>query len=351
MLPQCAVSMSAQSSTPTSVKPAIKVEGLEKRFGGDVHALRRIDLLFPAGELVALIGANGSGKSTLLKIIAGMIPPDAGTARVFGLDPRRDRARLRPRVGYVGQDADLDPEITGWETLHLFYALRALPHAERNDHLNRLAEEHRLAPFADRFVSGYSGGQRQRLHLALETMHDPGLLLLDEPGSSLDPGGRRDLWRRLADWRDAGRTMVICSHDLAEVAAHCDRVVLLESGKVLASGPPRALVAAHSRACTIITLSRPIGDHAGTLGDMLAALEGTPEIAIDATTLTIWRDRYPEGNEPALEILAAHGIGYHRHERREPDLAGAYFRLTGNALTVPENAEQRGGRGRGRNRR
>jgi ABC-2 type transport system ATP-binding protein len=329
---------------------------LEKRFGGDVHALRRIDLSLPAGELIALIGANGSGKSTLMKVLAGMLDPDAGAARVFGLDPRRQRTKLRSRVGYVGQDADLDPEITGWETLKLFYALRGLPHAERTERLKWIAEDHGLEDFADRFVSGYSGGQRQRLHLALETMHDPSLLLLDEPTSSLDPGGRRDLWRHLASWRDAGRTVVVCSHDLAEVAAHCDRVVLLESGRILAAGAPQEMVAAHSRACTIITLARPADDEEGPLADALRTLDGNPEISIQGVTVTIWRDRYPEGNEPALDLLADHGIDYHRHERREPDLAGAYFRLTGNTLTPPERSERggRGGRrgqGRGRGRR
>lgn len=345
--------MPAPSSTPTSVEPAVRVEGLEKRFGGDVYALRRIDLSLPAGELVALIGANGSGKSTLLKILAGMIPPDAGSARVFGLDPRRQRRKLRPRVGYVGQDADLDPEITGWETLQLFYALRGLPHAARRERLEWLAEDHGLESFADRFIGGYSGGQRQRLHLALETMHDPSLLLLDEPTSSLDPGGRRRLWSHLASWREAGRTIVVCSHDLAEVAANCDRVVLLESGRILAADSPRALVAAHGRACTIITLAHPAEEEEESLGNALAAMPGGPEISIDGATVTIWRDRYPEGNEPALDILAARRIDYHRHERREPDLAGAYFRLTGNTLNAPQEGERRGGgrRGRGRGHR
>src|SRR5215212_11232573 len=232
--------MLAPSSTPTEARPsiavpAVRVEGLVKTFGAGVRALDGITLCIPSGELVALVGPNGSGKSTLLEILYGITGADAGDAQVLGLDPRRDYASLRPQVGYAGQQTALDPEMTGHETLRLFYALRSLPHSDRDTRLARLAEEYDIDSFCHRPVRTYSGGERQRLHLALEAMHDPRLLLLDEPTASLDPTARHALWSRLVVWRDAGRTLIVATHDLAEVATYCDRVVLLDHGHILAA--------------------------------------------------------------------------------------------------------------------
>ena len=232
---------------PKPIGPDIvRIEGLEKAYSGGVIALNGIDLSVQPGELVGLIGANGSGKSTLLKIVYGVLQADRGTLNVFGLHPYRDRAVVRSQTGYAGQEAALDPETRGWEMLHLFYALRRLPQRERTARLEELATEYDLRSFLDRRVGTYSGGQRQRLHLALETMHGPRLLLLDEPTSSLDPTARRDLWIRLAEWRNAGMSVLAATHDLPDVAAHCDRVVLLKGGRVLADDRPESLVRTHS---------------------------------------------------------------------------------------------------------
>src|SRR5918992_3813269 len=178
--------------------PAVRAEGLVKTFGARVRGLDGIRLSIPSGQLVALVGPNGSGKSTLLKILYGITAADAGDAWVLGLDPRRDRASLRAQAGYAEQDTALDPEMTGRETLRLFYALRSLPHRDRDARLAQLAETYDIDSFCQRPVRTYSGGERQRLHLALEAMHEPRLFLLDEPTVSLDPGARRALWSRLA---------------------------------------------------------------------------------------------------------------------------------------------------------
>lgn len=340
---RCAESMSVPLSTPTDARPAVRTAGLVKSYGGS-RALDDVTLDIPEGELVALIGANGSGKSTLLKILFGILPSDAGEISVLGIDPLRDQPRLRAIAGYAGQEVALDGEITGWETLRLFYALRRLPHRERADRLGRIIDEYALGAFCDRRVAGFSGGERQRLHLALETMHEPRLLLLDEPTSSLDPGGRRALWGRLASLRDAGHTIIVSSHDLPDVAAYCDRVALLEHGRLRALDRPDALVRSHGRACTTITLARRMGEDAERLRAELAPL--APEVAVDNFTVTIWRDRHPDGVEPALAILSERGIPYTRYERGEPDLAGAYFRLTGNTLAPVASSGTGGGRGR-----
>jgi ABC-type multidrug transport system ATPase subunit len=344
--------MLAPSSTPTEARssiavPAVRVEELVKTFGAGVRALDGITLCIPPGELVALVGPNGSGKSTLLEILYGITAADAGDAQVLGLDPRRDHASLRPQVGYAGQETALDLEMTGHETLRLFYALRSLPHRDRDARLARLSEEYDIDSFWHRPVGTYSGGERQRLHLALEAMHEPRLLLLDEPTVSLDPAGRRALWNRLVAWRDAGRTLLVATHDLAEVATYCDRVVLLDRGHLLADDAPQALIAAQGRACTEITLACDLGRNAEGLVAELRELPEKPEVAIDAGTITLWRARNPEGSEPALDLLASRGISYLRVERAEPDLASVYFRLAGKGLATPAE-RNRGGKRRSR---
>jgi ABC-type multidrug transport system ATPase subunit len=313
-----------------------------KAFGAGVRALDGIRLVIPSGELVALVGPNGSGKSTLLEILYGVTAADAGDAQVLGLDPLRDRASLRTQVGYAEQETTLDPEMTGRETLRLFYALRSLPHRDRDARLARLAEEYDIDSFYHRLVGTYSGGERQRLHLALEAMHEPQLLLLDEPTVSLDPAARRALWSRFVAWRDAGRTLLVATHDLAEVAAYCDRVILLDRGHLLADDAPPVLIAAEGRARTAITLACGLGENAEGLASKLRGLPEEPEIAIDGETITLWRAHNPEGSEPALDLLAVRGISYLRVERAEPDLASVYFRLAGKGLAAP------GERGRSR---
>ncbi len=313
-----------------------------KDFGAGVRALDGISLSIPSGELVALVGPNGSGKSTLFKILYGVTAADAGDARVLGLDPRRDRANLRAQIGYAEQETALDPEMNGRETLRLFYALRSLPHRDRDVRLARLAEEYDIDSFCHRRVGTYSGGERQRLHLALEAMHEPRLLLLDEPTTSLDPAARSAFWSRLVAWRDAGRTLLVATHDLAEVATHCDRVILLDRGHLLADDAPRALIAAQGRARTAITLAYGLGGNAERLVSELRELPEEPEVVLDGGTITLWRAHNPEGSEPALDLLASRGVSYLRVERAEPDLASVYFRLAGKGLAAP------GERGRGR---
>src|ERR687893_706322 len=299
----------APSSTPTEARPsiavpAVRVEGLVKAFSAGVRALDGIRLSIPSGALGALVGPNGSGKSTFLQILYGIVAADAGDAQVLGLDPRRDRAGLRAQAGYAEQDTALDPEMTGRETLRLFYALRSLPHRDRDVRLARLVEEYGIDPFYHRPVRTYSGGERQRLHLALEAIHEPQLLLL------------------------------VATHDLAEVATYCDRVILLDRGHLLADDAPLALIAAQGRARTQITLACELGENAEGLASELRELPGEPEVAIDGGRITLWRAYNPEGSEPALDLLASRGVSYLRVERAEPDLASVYFRLAGKGLAA-----------------
>lgn len=336
--------MPAPSSTPTDA--AVRTAGLSKTYGA-VRALDGVGVELPPGELVGIVGPNGSGKSTLLKVLAGIVAEDEGTVEVLGMHPRRGRATLRARTAYAGQEVALDPEITGRETLRLFHALQGLPRRERGACLATAAERAGLAPFADRPVGTWSGGQRQRLHLALATLHGPELLMLDEPAGPLDPEGRRELWGQLSAWRDADprNTALVATHDLADVAAHCDRVLLLHEGRLAAAGSPAALVAEHARARTVVALAGE--DGAEGLDAALAALPGVREVRVDGATVVVWRDAHPDGDDPVLRLLASGGRTIRRFERHEPELADAYFRLTGSRWAVPELASAAPGPGTG----
>ncbi|HVK39100.1 MAG TPA: ABC transporter ATP-binding protein [Candidatus Kapabacteria bacterium] len=349
--------MSERSSTPIDVAPAVRLAGVRRSFAG-VHALDGIDCAIEPARLVALAGANGSGKSTMLRIVAGVIAPDAGTVDVFGATPRTSDAAFRTMTGYVGQDLALDGEITGAETLRLFYALRGLPHGERTRRIAAIVEELELGSFVERRVAGYSGGQRQRLHLAIETMHAPALLLLDEPTSSLDPSGRAALWRRLVAWRDGGHTLLVVTHDLADVQAHCDRIVLLSAGRIVADDAPSALVASHGRARTTIELARIPHDPA-SLRDALERAGGASgagggvRVEIHGAVITITRSVPLHGPEPALDALRALEIAVSRFEQHPPDLSSAFFELTGAVVAADRDASDdsrvagRSGRGSG----
>lgn len=338
--------MSVPSSTPTEPRPAVLAEELEKTFPGGVRALGGLSFSLRAGELVAIVGGNGSGKTTLLGALYGIVAPDRGRVRVLGLDPVREGPALRRRSGFASQEAALDVETTGWETLHLFYALRALPQAERRRRLAELVEDHGLAAFADRRIATWSGGQRRRLHLALATMHAPDLVLLDEPTTGLDPEARNALWHRMVAWRQQGGTVVVTTHDLDDVAARCDRVLVLDGGRLLADEHPTVLTAQHGRARIRVELAQAPVDVVSLKGE-LEGLPGVRDIVIEGPIVTFSRAHHPDGREPAFDLLGERGGGLRSYERQDSDLASAYFQLTGTPWRSPPPPTERrpGGRG------
>jgi len=208
-------------------EPAIAARGLEKRFG-PVAALRGIDLEVSRGSLLAVLGPNGAGKSTLLRLLAGLARPSAGTLRVGPDDP--DRRRARSRIGFIGHATMLYPALTARENLLFVGRLYAVPDPARR--AAELLEAHGLAAAADRPAASLSRGMAQRLAIARGLVHDPPVVLLDEPFTGLDRAGAG----RLATWLRAvqrgGRTAVLVTHDLARAAELADAAVVLVRGRV-----------------------------------------------------------------------------------------------------------------------
>lgn len=225
------------------------LRSLGHRYAGPppVTALDAVDLELRAGELTALLGVNGSGKSTLLRLLAGVLEPSDGRLDVLGFsDPatggRRPPAGLRRRIAYLSQDPALDPEMLAGETLELLATLHGVPRTTRSERIADVAASFGLEDLLGRRIDALSGGQRRRLHLAAGLVHDPELLLLDEPAAGLDAPGTESLWRELVRRARDGRCVVIASHELASVERYTHRVVILDAGRVVADAAPRRLL-------------------------------------------------------------------------------------------------------------
>jgi len=223
--------------------PALDVSNLIHRYG-DREALRGLSFSVPAGEVFGLLGPNGGGKTTLFRIVSTLMRPTSGEVLVFGDDVTRRPDLVRRRLGVVFQAPALDVRLTVEENLkhqgHL-YGLRGRPLAARIDEaLERVG----LGDRAHDLVSTLSGGLQRRAELAKALLHQPALLVLDEPTTGLDPGARRDVWRHLLALRDRDRTSIVLTTHLMDEAARCDRVGIIHEGRLVAIGAPQALTAA-----------------------------------------------------------------------------------------------------------
>ncbi len=215
----------------------IVARALEKVYG-TTHALRGIDLEIERGGVVGLLGPNGAGKTTLVEICEGLRQPTGGTVRVLGLDPWDNSRRLKERLGVQLQSTSLPTELTVAETIGLFASFYR--NARPTDDV--LAEV-RLTEQAGQLTRTLSGGQKQRLVVGLALIHDPELVLLDEPTTGLDPGARRELHEIVRRLRSQGRTTILTTHYIEEAEQLCDRVIMIRRGRIVADGTPFELLA------------------------------------------------------------------------------------------------------------
>ena len=213
---------------------AIETEGLTKGFG-EVVAVENLELSVPFGTVYGFVGPNGAGKTTTLQLLAGLLHADAGTARIDGTSTRR-REALTDVLGYLPAEAPLYDELTGREQLRYAAQFRRL-----DEGVEAALERYGLVDAADRRVEGYSTGMRRRLGLAQATLHEPAVLLLDEPLNGLDPQATRTVRELVATASDDGTAVLISSHDLATVEAICDRVGIISEGRLVAEDHPDEL--------------------------------------------------------------------------------------------------------------
>lgn len=215
----------------------IEVEGLQKRFG-EVRAARHVSFVAADGQITGLLGPNGAGKSTTLRILATVLRPDAGTARVDGIDILKHPVEVRHRLGVLPHGAGLYPQLTGRENVRYFGRLAGLEGKILERRLAELTDLLDLGEFQDRRAKGYSQGQRTRIALARALVHEPANLILDEPSAGLDVMATRSLRKLLVDLRNRGICVLFSTHVMQEVAAICDRIVVIAHGRVVAAGTP-----------------------------------------------------------------------------------------------------------------
>src|SRR6187402_3806594 len=222
----------------------IEVDGLVREYRKGPRAVDGIDLAVAPGEIYGFLGPNGAGKSTTVHVLTTLLPPTAGTARVGGFDVVREGPKVRSLIGVALQEAALDPLLTGRDHLRLQATLQGVRKDQRRPRAEELLHRVGLADAADRKVSGYSGGMKRRLDLALALVHSPRILFLDEPTTGLDPQSRTDIWNEVALMRrEAGVTVFLTTQYLEEADVLADRVGIIDQGKIVAEGTPAELKA------------------------------------------------------------------------------------------------------------
>ena len=270
----------------------IAVSDLVKHYG-DVRAVDGVSFEVKEGEFFGILGPNGAGKTTTLEIIEGLREADSGTVSVFGQSPWPRNQALLPRIGVQLQASSFFELLTAREQIHTFASLYGVSGKVADEMLERVG----LADKAGTRTEKLSGGQAQRLSIACALVHGPDLVFLDEPTSGLDPQARRNLWDLLRDINDHGRTVVLTTHYLDEAEQLCDRVSIMDSGKILQSGPPATLVRG-------LDAPTRISIESGTLTEEQAReLFSDAEVSEDGVSLTI-ATRTPA---PVLSALAERG--------------------------------------------
>ncbi|MEV7195288.1 ABC transporter ATP-binding protein [Streptomyces sp. NPDC093510] len=296
--------------------PLIEVHGLKKAYGGRT-AVDGVSFAVEEGEIFGILGPNGAGKTTTVECVEGLRVPDSGDVRVAGLDPATDHERLTRILGAQLQESELQPKLTVREALELYAAFYPDPADWRP-----LAERLRLTDKLDSRFGKLSGGQKQRLFIALSLIGNPKVVVLDELTTGLDPRARRDTWELIEDVRDRGVTVLLVTHFMEEAQRLCDRIAVIDKGRVAALDSPAGLIS-RSASSTVMsfTPSAPLDER------LLAALPAVTSVAHRDGRYTL--NGTDETVDAALTLLAGHHITAHQLRVADATLDDAFLDLTG----------------------
>jgi ABC-2 type transport system ATP-binding protein len=306
----------------------IEAEGLVKRYG-DTMALAGVDFAVPAGTVLGVLGPNGAGKTTAVRILTTLALPDAGRARVAGIDVVQHPGEVRRRIGVAAQDATLDPLLTGRQNLVFVGGLSDMSRAAARARAAELLGQFELTDAADRVLKGYSGGMRRRLDLAASMMSRPPVLFLDEPTTGLDPVSRQRVWGAVRGLLADGVTILLTTQYLDEADALANRIVVINHGKVIADGTPSELKQASRSAHLEVTLAAA---HPAAVQAMQPLVAGEVQVSPDGQRLSAGVDATTGLATEVVRALDAAGILVDNIEVRQPSLDDVFFSLTSGHL-------------------
>jgi ABC-2 type transport system ATP-binding protein len=315
----------------THPEAVIETRGLRRVFKSrqrQVEAVAGVDLNVSAGEIFGFLGPNGAGKTTTLRMLATLLPPSGGSARVAGCDLATQQDRIRDRIGYVGQAGGSDREITGRTELVFQGRLYGMSTAAAQKRAVELIDMLELEGAADRKTGTYSGGQKRRLDIGLGLVHGPKLLFLDEPTTGLDPQSRARVWDEVRRMHERGTTVFLTTHYLDEADALCDRVAIIDYGKIVAEGTPEELKRAI--AGDVVTFSV-----AGEQKRALELIQGEPfvrEARLENGSVHLYVDRGELAMPAILRLLDGASLQLLTVELHRPSLDDVFLRQTGRSL-------------------
>lgn len=298
----------------------LAVTGLRKSYAGK-EVVCGVDLTLQPGECFGLLGPNGAGKTTTLRLCLGLTGPDSGSIRVLDHEVPREGREARARIGVVPQFDNLDPDFTIRENLRVFGRYFDIPDATLQERIPALLEFAGLSSRADTRIQTLSGGMKRRLTLARALINDPELLFLDEPTTGLDPQARHVIWERLRNLLKQGKTLLLTTHFMEEAERLCSRIAIMDHGKIITGGDPRALIAQHVEPHVVEVYGEGAPDWAEAFGRRY-----TERCEITGETIFCYI------NDPAPLIADLDGRGDLRYLHRRANIEDVFLKLTGRDL-------------------
>lgn len=301
----------------------IQAVGLTKKFG-DLVAVDGIDFAVTRGELFGFLGPNGAGKTSTMKMIGATSPVTGGSLSVLGLNPTEDGPTLRSRLGVVPQENNLDEELSVYDNLMMYGRYFDMSRAEIRERIDELLDFVQLTEKKDAKIQALSGGMKRRLVIARGLIHDPDLFILDEPTTGLDPQARHVLWDRLYRLKQQGVTLIITTHYMDEAEQLCDRLVVMDKGKIVAEGSPRSLIAEYAPG-EVVELRFPVGV-LETLSSQIEDLAPRTEVLADRALI------YTDDAELMINKVNSNSLEPETVLARRSTLEDVFLHLTGRSL-------------------